>query len=127
MTQQNNQPLPSGAEDTIERIEAMLEQARRGMVPNFAAGRALIHAPTPIAASMHIIQPIEQTDHANTIEGLQALLTLARNPRRRALGVVFAVVWEDRTTDFGRLGQMQRSREKAFLAASQLADSLLWD
>jgi hypothetical protein len=37
MTQQNNQPLPSGAEDTIERIEAMLEQARRGMVPNFAA------------------------------------------------------------------------------------------
>jgi hypothetical protein len=76
---------------------------------------------------MHIIQPIEQTDHANTIEGLQALLTLARNSRRRALGVVFAVVWADRTTDFGQLGQMQRSREKAFLAASQLADTLLWD
>jgi len=38
--------------------------------------------------------------------------------------VVFAVVWEDRTTDFG---QMQRSREKAFLVASQLADTLLWD
>jgi hypothetical protein len=43
------------------------------------------------------------------------------------VGVVFAVVWEDRTTDFDQLGQMQRSREKAFLAASQLADTLLWD
>lgn len=76
---------------------------------------------------MHIIQPIEQTDHANTIEGLMALLALAKDPRRRAVGVVFAVVWEDRVTDFGQLGQMQRSREKAFRAASQLADTLLWD
>jgi len=76
---------------------------------------------------MHIIPPIEHTDHANTIEGINALLTLARDPRRRAVGLVFAVVWEDRTTDFGQLGQMQRSREKAFRVASQLADTLLWD
>jgi hypothetical protein len=76
---------------------------------------------------MHIIQPIEQIDHANTIEGLMALLTLAKDPNRRAVGVVFAVVWNDRTTDFGQLGQMQRSRERAFRAASQLADTLLWD
>jgi hypothetical protein len=75
---------------------------------------------------MHIIQPIEQTDHANTIAGMMALLALARDPRRRvgAVFAVFAVVWEDGTTDFG---QMQRSREKAFRAASQLADTLLWD
>jgi hypothetical protein len=50
----------------------------------------------------------------------------AKNPRQQAVGVVFAVVWEDRATNFGQLGQMQRSREKAFLAARQLADTLLW-
>ena len=76
---------------------------------------------------MHIIQPIEQIDHAATIAGPTALLALAKDPNRPAVGVVFAVVWNDRTTDFGPLGQMQRSREKAFRAASQLADTLLWD
>jgi hypothetical protein len=54
------------------------------------------------------------------------LLAPAKDPNRRAVGVVFAVVWDDRATDFGQLGQMQRSRKNAFLAAHQLADTLLW-